>query len=595
MIPREYDVVVVGGGMSGLCAALAAARHGARTALVQNRPVLGGNASSEIRMHVSGALFMRRRPDARETGIVEEILEENKARNLHHSWSIFDLVLWEKAHFQPGLDLYLNTHFTDLTMAGPSISSVRAVQLTTEKHFEFSARVFVDASGDGTLGCLAGAEFMSGREGRKVFGEDLAPDESDPYTMGSTLLFQAVDVGQPVKFVKPSWADTYTEADLKLRDHDEVSAGYWWIELGGKDLDTIGDDGEIHSQLMAAVYGVWDHIKNGGDHGAANLDLAWVGALPGKRESRRLLGDYVLKERDVLDARVFEDAVAYGGWSLDLHVVGGLRTTNEEPATVVMERYIPRDLFSIPYRCLYSKNIRNLMLAGRAFSVSHVAFGGVRQMATTSVVGQAVGTAAAMAVEMGITPRDIGGHIRTLQQRLLKDDCYIPGCVNEDERDLARGATVTASSHLDGNGPANVINGVSRNVKADRNAWVSAPMHGPEWIALDLPKRTTVREVRVTFDPNLSEEIKLTLSKRGLARQVPGIPPTLVRDYDLELYNGGTRVGGQSVRGNHLRHRVHHFDDAPAGDRIRLTVHATQGDAHARVFEVRAYTDEGTA
>jgi hypothetical protein len=312
MIKREYDVVVVGGGMSGLCAALAAARHGARTALVQNRPVLGGNASSEIRMHVSGALFMRRRPDARETGIVEEILEENKARNLHHSWSIFDLVLWEKAHFQPGLDLYLNTHFTDLTKAGSSIASIRATQLTTEKTFELSGRIYVDATGDGTLGFLAGAEYMSGREGKRVFGEDLAPDESDAYTMGSTLLFQAVDVGQPVAFVKPAWADTYTEEDLKLRDHQEVTSGYWWVELGGKDLDTIGDDGQIHSQLMAAVYGVWDHIKNGGDHGAANLDLAWVGALPGKRESRRLLGDYVLTERDALSGRVFDDAVAYG-------------------------------------------------------------------------------------------------------------------------------------------------------------------------------------------------------------------------------------------------------------------------------------------
>jgi hypothetical protein len=200
-----------------------------------------------------------------------------------------------------------------------------------------------------------------------------------------------------------------------------------------------------------------------------------------------------------------------------------------------------------------------------------------------------------MAVEMGISPREIGGHIRALQQRLLKDDCYIPGCRNEDQHDLARGATVTASSHLEGCGPANVINGVSRNVKADRNAWVSAPMHGPEWIALALPKRTSVREVIVTFDPDLSEEIKITLSQRGLARQVPGIPPTLVKDYDLDFYNGGTRVGGLSVRGNHLRHRVHRFDRAPSGDLIRLTVHATRGNAHARVFEIRAYANEGTA
>jgi hypothetical protein len=592
MIGRGYDVVVVGGGMSGLCAALAAARHGARTALVQNRPVLGGNASSEIRMHVSGALFMRRRADARETGIVEEILEDNRARNPHHCWSIFDAVLWEKARFQEGLDLYLNTHFTDLTMAGPAIASIRATQLTTEKTFEITGRIFVDATGDGTLGFLAGAEYMSGREAKRVFGEDLAPDESDAYTMGSTLLFQAVDVGRHVPFEPPPWADTYTEDDLKLRDHREVTSGYWWIELGGKDLDTIGDAEEIHTRLMAAVYGVWDHIKNRGDHGAENLDLAWVGALPGKRESRRLLGDYVLKEGDALSGRVFDDAVAYGGWSLDLHVVGGLRATDEEPATVVSERHIPRDLFTIPYRCLYSRNVPNLMLAGRAFSVSHVAFGGARQMATLSVIGQAVGTAAAMAIEKGIPPRGVGGHIRALQQRLLKDDCYIPDCANEDEQDLARRATVTASSHIEGGGPANVINGVSRNVKGTTNAWVSAPMGGSEWIALDLPRRAPVRELIIRFDPDLSQEIRIMLSQRGLARQVPGIPPTLVKDYDLELCAGGKRVAGLEVRGNHLRHRVHRFDDAAACDRIRLVVHATRGDAHARVFEIRAYADE---
>ncbi len=137
-----------------------------------------------------------------------------------------------------------------------------------------------------------------------------------------------------MKFVKPSWANTYTEDDLKLRDHQEVIAGYWWIELGGTDLDTIGDAEEIRDQLLAAIYGVWDHIKNGGDHGAGNLDLSWVEMLPGKRESRRLVGDYVLTEADVLGGTVFDDAVAFGGWSLDLHVMGGLRTTDEEPATV---------------------------------------------------------------------------------------------------------------------------------------------------------------------------------------------------------------------------------------------------------------------
>jgi hypothetical protein len=591
MIKREYDAVVVGGGLSGLCAALAAARHGARTALVQNRPVLGGNFSSEIRMHICGADFMGRRKDARETGIIEEIQEEIRARNPHNGWSIVDAVLWEKARFQDGLDLYLNTHFTDVAMHGPSLGSIRVVQLTTEKVFELAGRIFVDATGDGTLGYRAGAECLSGREGRDVFDEPLAPPRSDAGTMGNTLLFQAVDVGQPVAFTKPPWADTYTERDLRLRDHREVSAGYWWIELGGKDLDTIGDAEQIRDRLMAAVYGVWDHIKNGGDHGAANLDLSWVGALPGKRESRRLVGDHVLTERDVLGCRVFDDAVAYGGWSLDLHALGGLQSIDEEPATVVMDRYIPKDLFTIPYRCLYSKNVPNLMLAGRAISVSHVAFGATRQMATLSVVGQAVGTAAAMAVARGITPRGVSAHIRTLQQRLLRDDCYIPGCRNEDEQDLARTAAASASSHLPGAEPSNVVNGVARDVKGKRNAWISAPMSGPAWIALDLPRRVPVGEVRLTFDPDLNREIKLSISRQTMSRQTPGIPATLVKDYDLELSAGGKRVAGLEVRDNHLRHRVHRFEAPAACDRVTLTVRATRGDDHARVFEIRAYPD----
>jgi len=419
----------------------------------------------------------------------------------------------------------------------------------------------------------------------------LAPPETDAYTMGNTLLFQAVDVGVPVAFAKPAWADTYTERDLRLRDHREVTAGYWWIELGGTDLDTIADAEQIRDRLMAAVYGVWDHIKNGGDHGAANLDLAWVGALPGKRESRRLVGDHVLTEHDVLGCRVFDDAVAYGGWSLDLHAMGGLRSTDEEPATVVMDHYIPRDLFTIPYRCLYSKNVPNLMLAGRAISVSHVAFGATRQMATLSVVGQAVGTAAAMAVEKGIAPRDVGARIRTLQQLLLKDDCYIPGTANEDGRDLARAAAASSSSHLPGAEPSNVVNGVARDVKGKQNAWISATLSGPEWVALDLPRRSAVGELRIAFDPDLNREIKLSISKQTMSRQTPGIPATLVKDYDLELTSGGKRVAGLQVRDNHLRHRVHRLEAPVECDRITLTVRATRGDPHARVFEIRAYPD----
>ena len=583
VIRKEYELVVVGGGLSGMCAAIAAARLGAKVALIQNRPVLGGNNSSEIRMHVCGASLMARRPDARETGLIEEIQEINRARNLNHSWSIYDTVLWEVTRFQEGLDLYMNTHMTEVHVEDGAIRSIRAEQLTTEKVFEFAGTLFVEATGDGTLGALAGAEYMSGREGKDVFGEQFAPDQSDNYTMGNTLMFKAVDVGHPVPFEKPFWANTYTEEDLRFRDHKQISSGYWWIELGGVELDALTDREEIRDELLRALYGVWDHIKNGGDHGADTWDLDWVQFLCGTRESRRLLGDYVLIQKDLLEATRFEDAVAYGGWSIDLHAVRGLRNSDEEGATMHLKAHTPKEVFSIPYRCLYSKNIPNLFLAGRAISVSHVAFGATRQIAQCALVGQAVGTAAAMALHRDVLPRDVMGFIGELQQALLKDDCYIPGVKNADPTDLARAAAVTCSSHVAGGEGANVINGWARRIGADENAWISGQPPEGQWLSLDLGKQVRAREVRLTFDPDLSREIKISISKGTLARQIPGIPATLVKDYRLELLSGETVVHQIEVKGNYLRHRVHALPEAVPCDRVKLTVLATRGDARARL------------
>ncbi len=586
---REYGVVVVGGGMSGVCAAIAAARLGVTVALVHNRPVLGGNNSSEVRMHVCGADLMGKRPDARETGIIEEIQEEHKARNPGNSWSVYDTILWEKAYFQEGLELYLNTHVTAVHSKDARVLSVTAEQLTTEKVFTLRAPLFVDATGDGTVGVLAGAEYLSGREGRDVYGEQFAPETGDACTMGNTLMFRAVDTGKPVPFTRPSWANTYTEEQLRMRDHSDIRAGYWWIELGGDELDTIRDAEEIRDELLKAVYGVWDHIKNGGNHGAETFDLDWVQFLPGKRESRRLLGDYVLTERDILGCARFDDAVAYGGWSIDLHSVGGLRNSDETPATQHLKKYTPDDVFAIPYRCLYSKNVENLFLAGRAISVSHVAFGATRQIATCAIGGQAVGIAAVLCLQKGASPRQLLDHVGELQQALLKQDCYIPGVCNEDPRDLARTAALTCSSHVDGCDGALVTSGHARRIGDAANCWVSDEPAAGQWLQLDLGAPHAVQRVQMTFDPNLTAEVKISLSPRVVARQRPGVPCELVRDYDLELLRGGVVVERVAVRGNYLRHRVHALAAPVQCDGVRLSVHATNGDPHARVFEVRVY------
>ncbi|AEE95928.1 FAD-dependent oxidoreductase [Mahella australiensis] len=584
-IERQYDIVIVGGGMSGICAAIAAARHGSKTAIIQNRPVFGGNASSEIRMHICGADVHGSRSDARETGILEEILLENRRVNPQMSFSVFDTVMWEKVKFQDNLDMYLNTHMTQVETTDNKIVKIIAEQITTEKIFEFKAKIFVDATGDATLAYLAGAEYMFGREGKAVFGEKDAPDESDDVTMGSSLLFKAVDAGHPVPFIKPSWANSYTDDDLAYRGHNEITSGYWWIELGGDDTDVIADGEVIRDELLKAVYGIWDHIKNSGHHNADNFVLDWVGFLPGKRESRRVVGDYVLKEQDCLAGKIFDDAVAYGGWPMDMHVSGGIRTRLEPNLNIQCD-----EMYTIPYRCLYSKNISNLIVGGRAISASHMAFGSTRVMATCAVVGQAIGTAGAMAVEKGVMPRDVNEYIKELQQELLKDDCYIPGFKNEDAADLAKKAKVTCSSFVEGSDGQNVISGVTRRVKENTNCWISSEMGDtPEWIDLAFDCKVKVKEIHFKFDSNLSKELMPSLSHSVLSRQIPGIPAELVKDYTIEFYSDGKLVQSLAEKENYLRLRVYKLPAPVECDDIKVVINATNGDKHARIFEVRVY------
>jgi hypothetical protein len=596
----HYDVLVVGGGISGVTAALAAARHGANTALVQSRPVLGGNGSSEMRMHITGANCHNGKADMVETGILMELLLENKRRNPYHSFSIWDSVLWEKVRFQENLTLYLNTTLDEAQTDGGRITGIVCRQATTETTYAFDADVYVDATGNGTLGFLTGADYRIGSEGKAEFGEPNAPDEPNRTTMGNTLLFIAEDKGEPVPFEKPFWAYTFTEEDLRFRGHGNVTiphgengvteeynadSGYWWIELGGTSEDIIRDTEKLTEELYKCVYGIWDHIKNGGDHGAENYALSWVGSVPGIRESRRLVGDYLLQEGDVGGNRIFGDAVAYGGWPMDEHPPLGL--FHKGPPV----RYLNfPGCYSIPYRCYYSKNVDNLMMAGRDISVSKMALGSVRVMGTCAVGGQAAGTAAAMAAARRIAPRDVAAHISELQQALLKDDCYIPGFRNEDPADLARLAAANATSFQPGCEPENVLSGVTRRVGDSANLWASNGIRpGGESLTLTLPEKRTLRQVRLTFDPNLSREIVPSITKKVRDRQVKGMPEELVRDYTLDVLLGGQSVYKKEIAGNHQSLNVIDLPEAVMFDAVTLTVTATHGTSDARVFEVRLY------
>ena len=607
----EYDVVVIGGGMSGICAALAAARHGARTALVHDRHVLGGNASSEIRMHICGASENLAKPDLEESGILHEIMLDNKSRNDYYNFSIWDMVLFSTVKRQKNLTVYLSTAMESCEMGeGSTIRSIDAYQLTTETHWKISGKVFIDCTGNATLGYYAEAEFRTGSEGRDEFGEPDAPGQPNKERMGNTLLFKAVDRGHPVAFKKPDFARTFTEEELKYRTHSAVHGaqikgevdkayvrmtsfstssvdyGYWWIELPGETDDIIDEYEQIRDELVSCIYGIWDHLKNGGDHGAENYDLEWVGMLPGSREGRRLMGDYILNENDILSNRQFEDAVAYGGWPMDIHTAKGLYDFDELPSRVISFD----GAYTIPYRSYYSKNISNLMMAGRDISASKMAMGSTRVMGTCAVGGQAVGTAAALCIKYDCDPRGAQEHMRELQQMLLKDDAYIPGIWNEDPKDLARRAKVTATSAREGCPPENVINGISRDEDGHRNLWISGKGRTEgEMLTLHLADRQPVSEVHLTFDSNFHYPIKITLSRKRQAQQRIGVPPELIRDYTVTLWQGDKKAAKQTVTENVQRKNIVTFPTTEC-DRVTVMVHKTNGSNEAHIYEIRVYS-----
>ncbi len=617
-VKKHYDVVVVGGGMSGVCAAIASARQGADTALIQARSVYGGNASSETRMHISGASCHWGKKDAAETGILMELQLENKYLNPNHNFSIWDGVLWSKVKQTKNLDSYMNTSMDRVLSDGKKIQSIQCYQTTTETRYEFTASIYLDATGDGTLGYFSGAEYRVGREAAELFREKDAPPESDGATMGNTIYFCARDTGAPVPFIKPNWALSLDESWFKHRyhgdivvyhdaddvvvlgpdedysDHEDqlvekydVQSGYWWIELGGDWDDIIKSHEDIRYELYRIVYGVWDHIKNGGDHGADNYELVWVGNVAGTRESRRLMGDYVLTENDIIENRVHEDGVAYGGWPMDEHTAGGFHAKGQIPSRV---RSFD-GFYSIPYGCYCSKNISNLMMAGRDISATKLAMGSTRVMATCAVGGQAAGTAAAMTVKQGCMPKEFGEkHIQKLRQELLKNDCYIMGLKNTDEKDLARTASVTASSQKPGWEASKIINGITRNRKGEINCWSSDGIgQDGECLVLTFDAACPVSQVRLTFDPNLSQERCISVSKAFIDKEPVGVDKELVKDYKVTLYHRGTITYEKTISNNYQRLNIINLADSVMADQAEIRIFSTNGLEDVHIFEVRIY------
>jgi hypothetical protein len=520
-LTHEVDFCVIGGGLAGMSAAISAARHGARVLLMQDRPVLGGNASSEVRMWVCGA----HGDNNRETGIIEEIALENRYRNPLRNYSLWDSVLFEKVRLEPNIILLLNCSCLDTTMDGNRIKSVKGWQLTTETWYTVKAELFADCSGDSILAPLTGAEYRIGREARSEFNEDIEPEQADSKTMGMSCLIQARETDSPQPFTPPAWANVYESCDdLPHRGHDVLKTNFWWIELGGEQ-DSIHDTEAIRDELLKIAFGVWDHIKNRGDHGADNWVLDWVGFLPGKRESRRYVGDYILNQNDVRAEGRFEDLVAYGGWTMDDHHPGGMKWAGEPT-----QFHPAPSPFGIPYRCLYSRNIENLFFAGRNISVTHAAMSATRVMATCALVGQAVGTAAAIATRGQLNPRGVYVEsLQELQQTLMADDAYLPWH-KRGIPDLSVRATLTSSRGY----TENLRNGSDRPVGRIDNGWWGTV---GDWIIYTFDEPVRVKKMRFIFDSDLNRPEHNSHANYRLHVEPVGVPETLVKCFRVEFLN----------------------------------------------------------
>ncbi len=441
----DFDVIVVGAGTAGCSAAISAARGGAKTALIQDRPVLGGNSSIELGVGTDGASVSK--PNARETGIVEEA-NLIRVKNGQHKMSA---AYQQLADAEPNLKVFYNSRVIDAEMKDKTtIKSVISVNTLTLVRKRFTAKMFIDCTGDGWVGFFAGAKYRFGREASSEFGESAAPETADKITMSGCVMgnlacgYRAQNEGRPVEYTMPPWAVKLLPPDQFHRKPRGFQSGQWWMEHPGT-FDDLEEPELARDELIRIVFAYWNWIKQYSDYkdDARNYKLTYVPYIDARRETRRLIGDYILKQQDAEAGTMFDDRIGYGGWSLDVHNPKGIHSGKDGPYD--FDGRVP--LYSIPFRSLYSVNIENLLFAGRHASVTHIALGTVRVQATLSVLGQAVGTASAICIKQSWTPRNIAQkHIKVLQQQLLKDDCYIPEMKNEDSADLACKAIVSASS-----------------------------------------------------------------------------------------------------------------------------------------------------
>lgn len=554
-IHYETDLCVVGGGLSGLCCAIGASRSGIKTVLVHDRAVLGGNASEEVRMWICGAHGR----DMRETGIIEELVLENFYQNTGLKYPIWSSVLYEKAMAEPNLTLLLNTVCFDAVTEKSAIKSIRAYQSNAETFHEISAKYFADCSGDSILAPLSGAAYMYGREAKSDYNETIPPDTADKKTMGMSCLFQIRETDHKTTFTPPKWAYSYpTDADLPYKDHDREN-NFWWIELGG-DMDAIHDTDKCRDELLKICYGIWDHMKNHGDHGVDNFELEWIGFLPGKRESRRYKGKHVITQNDVEAGGKFPDIIAYAGWTMDDHFPEGFHYNKGHP-TIYHPAPSP---WGIPLRSLISENIENLVFAGRNISVTHAALSSSRVMATCAILGEALGRAVALAIQSGvhISKVDIG----RLQDILKDNDLFIPGHKRKVSH-LTMSASCTADI---------VRNGTDRG---EDNLWKGKE---GDTIVYEFSEDSFVSSVRLVFDSDLNRPYHNMPCCYHLHETEYRVPKTLITEYKIESEDSLGNKSTVSVSDNHGRIVCHSIGKKVK--KIKFVPLKTNGAPEFRLF-----------
>lgn len=580
---KPYDLVVVGGGIAGICTAISAARLGLDVALIQDRPVLGGNGSAEIRVHLNGGTNLPPYPNL---GNLTNYMGPHGGGNAREAGHYKDDQRLKLCQAEPTLELFLSTHVYAVEMA-PSKDGEKRINAVIGKHIEtgtelrFAGTLFADCSGDATVGFLAGADWRQGTEAKSEFDEPHAPAEPDKMTMGASIQWYTVDTGAQTAFPQCPWAHRFSKESIR-----PMLRGDWDWETG-LTYDQVWEIERIRDNGLRAAFGHWDYMKNQASGEWAektkNREFGWMAFIAGKRESRRLLGDIIVSGRDVVDNRQWDDSCIPCTWPIDLHYPAPDNTKffpGDEFRTVCTAFKKPPH-YAIPYRTLYSRNVENLFMAGRNISVTHVALGTTRVMRTHGMMGEVLGMAASLCKEHGVMPRSVyEKHLPELvalmeegvaPKLIPHESVATPEWLRNSGKNVARDAKVRASGeHSSGIYPVKNIHDGAADLRNNASRWVSREGAEEVWVEFTWNVPVTFNAVRV------------------LTGQVgSGVPKDPVENLTLQKWDGAgwADIPGAAVKENAKVDFGLKFPEVTT-EKMRVLIHS--GDL-ARIWELELY------